>query len=186
MSRRHSFCPAPSPVRLCERVAFLALVMLAAPLPFAGCDAPSAAAHMSSSAEFGIFYGGQVQERDEIPMVLDAARQRVGFRLTLSPPPQQALEVRWALGRPGVGRRVPDSKGRRARPRQVQLGLAHFRPGEAVFEQLTPFDPGDPLGLWNIRVQLGDQIVIDRPFVVYDAAERARREQDLAAPDAGL
>jgi hypothetical protein len=168
------------------RGAFAALLTIAATLSLGGCEAQSAAAHMSSSAEFGVFYGGQVQERDEIPMEIDASRQRVGFRLTLSPPPQQALEVRWALGRPGLGRRVTDARGQRARPRQVQLGRAHFRPGEAVFEQLTPFDPNDPPGLWNIRVQLGDQIVIDRPFLVYDAAERARRQRDLATPDAGL
>jgi hypothetical protein len=163
-----------------------AVLVSVGPFTLAACEAPSAAPIVTSNAEFGIFYGGQIQQREEIPLELDAARQRVGFRLKLSPPPRDALEVRWALGKPGVGRRVSDVQGRKARPRQVQVGHAHFRPGEAVFEQLTPFAPGDPSGLWNIRVELGDQVVLDRPFLVYDAVERARLQRGLAEPDAGL
>jgi hypothetical protein len=136
-------------------------------------------------AEFGVFYGGQVQQLDEIPFELDAAKQRQGFRLTVSPPPARALQVRWEIGRPGRGRRVPDSQGREARPRSVQLGRAHFRPGEPVFEQVLAFGPDDALGLWNIRVLMDDQVVIDRPFVVFDAASRARRREALADSDAG-
>lgn len=157
-----------------------ALVLLAA------CTAPSSAAVPSVRAEFGIFYGGQVQERDEIPLSLDAARQRQGFRLTHTPPPEQALEVRWELGKPGQGRRVPDSQGRRARPRPVQLGRAHFRAGEPVFEQALPFAPNDPPGLWNLRVLVGDRVVLERPFVVYDPVERTRREKAAVEADGGL
>jgi len=152
----------------------------------AGCQAPGAPPAHGETFEFGVFYGGQVQERDEIPLELDGSRQRQGFRLALSPPPETALEVRWELGRPGTGRRVADSLGRRARPRKVQLGRGHFRPGEPVLEQLVNFSPGDPLGLWNIRVLLGDRVVIDRPFLVYDPTERARRLQAAAQSDAGL
>jgi hypothetical protein len=159
---------------------------LCAVLALAACEARgNAASHASVSAEFGILYGGQVQERDELPFELDAAKQRQGFRLVQSPPPAQPLEVRWELGRPGRGRRVADSQGRRARPRQVQLGRAHFRPGEAVFEQVLPFEPDDPLGLWNIRVLIGDLVVIDRPFVVFDPNERARLREAAAESDAG-
>jgi len=158
---------------------------LAALVLLAACTAPSNAAVPGVRAEFGIFYGGQVQQRDEIPLSLDSARQRQGFRLTSTPPPAQPLEVRWELGKPGQGRRTPDSQGRRARPRPVQLGRAHFRAGEAVFEQALPFAPDDPLGLWNIRVLVGDRVVLERPFVVYDAIERARREQAAAEADAG-
>jgi hypothetical protein len=163
--------------------AFLGFVVL---LMSTACEAQGAAASVSADAEFGVFYGGQVQEREEIPLELDGARQTLGFRLTVSPPPGQALEVLWALGGPGVGKRVADGQGRKARPRQVRMGRAHFRPGEAVFEQPTPFAPGDPPGLWNIRVQLGEHVVLDRPFLVYDAVERARRQRDVSAADAGL
>jgi hypothetical protein len=162
-----------------SRLGWLGLVVLMA------CEARGNAASHRLSAEFGILYGGQVQERDEIPFELDTAKQRQGFRLTQSPAPTQALEVHWELGRPGRGRRVLDSHGRKARPRQVQLGRAHFRPGESMFEQVLPFSPDDPLGLWNIRVLLGDQVVIDRPFVVYDPIERSRRQEAAANTDAG-
>jgi hypothetical protein len=137
-------------------------------------------------AEFGIFYGGQVQERQDIPLEVDATRQRQGFRLQLAPAPDRALEVRWELGMPGAGRAVPDSQGRKARPRKVQLGQAHWRPGTPAFEQVLQFSPGDPLGLWNIRVLVGSQVVIDRPFEVYDGARRARASKAHAAKDAGF
>jgi hypothetical protein len=94
--------------------------------------------------------------------------------------------VRWELGKPGQGRRVSDSQGRRARPRPVQLGRAHFRSGEPVFEQALAFAPDDPLGLWNIRVLVGDRVVLERPFVVYDPVERARREKAAVEADGGL
>jgi hypothetical protein len=154
-------------------------------LGLVACEAQGGVAQQALRAEFGILYGGQVQQRDEIPFELDSARQRQGFRLTQSPPATRALEVHWELGRPGKGRRQADSRGRKARPRQVQLGRSHFRPGEALFEQVLPFSPDDPLGLWNIRVLVDDRVVIDRPFVVFDPVERARRREAAEQSDAG-
>jgi len=133
------------------------------------------------TAEFGIFYGGQVQEREQIPFDLDRTRQTSGFRLRRSTALDQPLEIRWELGMPGSGRAVADSRGRSARPRRVQLGRARWRPGETVFEQVLPFAPGDPPGLWNVRILCGSRAVLDRPFWVYDPARRALSE----AADAG-
>ena len=137
-------------------------------------------------AEFGIFYGGQVQEREQLPFELDGTRQTQGFRLRLPSPPRQAIEVRWELGMPGSGQRVADSQGRKARPRKAQLGQARWRPGETVFEQALPFSPGDPLGLWNIRVLVGSRVVLERPFFVYDPAERERHLRERQERDGGL
>ncbi len=150
------------------------------------CEPWGSAPEARVAAEFGIFYGGQVQQRQDIPLEVDASRQRQGFRLQLTPPPDRALEVRWELGMPGSGRTVLDSQGRKARPRKVQLGQAHWRPGAAAFEQLLQFSPGDPLGLWNIRVMVGRQVVIDRPFLVYDGIRRARATKARSAKDAGF
>jgi hypothetical protein len=149
------------------------------------CTAPTAFSEPRAVGEFGVFYGGQIQERQELPLELDRTRQLQGFRLRLEPPPNRALEVRWELGLPGAGRLVPDSQGRRSRARRVQLGQARWRPGELNFEQALPFSPGDPLGLWNMRVLVEGRVVIDRPFLVYDAAERERRARALAERDAG-
>ena len=60
-------------------------------------------------------------------------------------------------------------------------GKATIRAGLSRFDQVTPFEPGNPLGLWNARVVVGGELVIDRPFEVYDRAERVR----AASTDAG-
>lgn len=137
-------------------------------------------------AEFGIFYGGQVQERADVSFNLDSTRQTQGFRLQLPSPPRQAVEVRWELGMPGSGPRVADSQGRRARPRKAKLGQARWHPGETIFEQALPFSPDDPLGLWSIRVLVGSRVVLDRPFLVYDPEERERRLRARQERDGGL
>lgn len=87
---------------------------------------------------------------------------------------------------PGSGQRVADSQGRKARRRKAKLGQARWRPGETVFEQVLPFSPGDPLGLWNIRVLVGSRVVLDRPFLVYDPEERERRLRERREKDGGL
>jgi hypothetical protein len=147
----------------------------------AACRGVESSNEPTITAEFGIFYGGQVQEREQIPFDLDRTRQTSGFRLRRSTALDQPLEIRWELGMPGSGRAVADSRGRVARPRRVQLGRARWRPGEAVFEQVLPFAPGDPPGLWNIRILCGSRAVLDRPFWVYDPAQRQLSE----AADAG-
>jgi hypothetical protein len=133
-------------------------------------------------AEFGIFYGGQVQERQEIPLVLDRAQQLQGFRLQRAPPPAEPLTVRWELSKPGTGRRLRSPRGFEV-PRLVQSGQAEWRAGEPVFEQALPFAAGDPTGLWNLRVVYGDRAVLDRPFLVFD--ERARERARKRMADAG-
>jgi hypothetical protein len=144
----------------------------------AACRGVESSTEPAITAEFGIFYGGQVQEREQIPFDLDRTRQLSGFRLRRSTALDQPLEIRWELGMPGSGRAVADSRGRSARPRRVQLGRARWRAGEAVFEQVLPFAPGDPPGLWNVRILCGSRAVLDRPFWVYDPARRPLSEAD--------
>jgi len=117
-----------------------------------------------SEAEFGIFFGGQVQERDEIPFELDRARQIQGIRLAFARPLERDLVVRWELDMPGSER---DAQ------RVVRLGEASARAGQARFEQVVPFSPGDRLGVWNVRVIVDNELVIDRAVVI-SAAERRR------------
>ncbi len=152
-----------------------------------GCAEPQGNAALPSlTVQFGVFYGGQVQERERIALELDQTRQTRGFRIDLVPAPREPLEVRWELGMPAAGRIQKDSQGRRARPRLTQLGVGRFRPGESRFEQSLAFAPGDPLGLWNIRVLVGSRVAIDRPFWVYDQRQLTRREHAIAESDAGL
>lgn len=149
----------------------------------AGCRAP-AEASPGVVAKFGIFFGGQVQERSELPFELDRARQVQGFRIDLDPAPAQAFDVRWELSLPSAKRAV-DERGRKAPARRTRTGQTSVRPGEPRLEQTLPFASDDPLGLWNIRVLLGERVVIDRPFIVYDARARAEELAQRARADAG-
>lgn len=159
--------------------------LLSCALLMLGSCAPERRGSGRLEAEFGVFYGGQVQERRELPLVLDRSRQTHGFRLRMHPPPHGAREVRWEVALPGEGRWQRDSRGRLARPRKARLGRAAWRAGEPVFEQALHFSPGDPVGLWSVRVLLGDSVAIDRPFWVYDAADRARNAPEPFVGDAG-
>ena len=123
-----------------------------------------AAASLVSEAEFGIFFGGQVQERDEIPFELDRARQIHGIRLAFAKPLERDLVVRWELDMPGPERDAA---------RVVRLGEAPLRAGQTRFEQVVPFSPGDRLGVWNVRVIVDNELVLDRSVVI-SGAERRR------------
>jgi hypothetical protein len=129
-------------------------------------------------AQFGIFFGGQVQEREQIPFELDRAKQVHGFRLEFREPLTTNMTVRWELDMP-VGERSAGS--RHGNNRRVKLGTATARAGQKRLEQLLPFEPQDALGTWNIRVLAGDELAIDRPFLVYDAAQRRRVKRQLDA-----
>lgn len=144
----------------------------------AGCAGTEAPRGPVERAEFGVFFGGQVQERDEIPFSLDRGRQRVGVRIDLREPARAALPVRWELDMPGNTRQVRDTRGRRAQTRVVKTGHAEARAGQERLEIELPFSPGDPLGTWNVRVYVAEQIVVDRPFLVYDAPSRRRAERE--------
>jgi hypothetical protein len=135
------------------------------------------------SAEFGIFYGGQVQEREQIPFVVDESRQQQGFRLVLARPAKEPMRIRWELSRPGMvprGKALPSPEDR-----VTELGEATLPAGQLRFEKRFPFAAGDPLGLWNIRVTAGQHLAIDRPFTVYDAAARKRARRAGRRVDAG-
>jgi hypothetical protein len=71
-------------------------------------------------AEFGVFFGGQVQELKEIPKQLDAGRQRHGFRLSFAAPLEQDVLVVWEVSLP------PPEKGG---PRPALVGQITAKAG---------------------------------------------------------
>jgi len=135
----------------------------------AGCERASAPRGPVERAELGVFFGGQVQERREIPFTIDRTKQTQGFRLTFREPLRRPAEVRWEIDRPAP----------RGRGRAVELGDAHARVGQTSLDQEIAFRPGDPLGSWNVRVFVDDAPVIDRAIQIYDATAR-RRERAAA------
>jgi hypothetical protein len=119
-----------------------------------GCRrAPS----LVAEAEFGVFFGGQVQQLKEIAKELDPARQRHGFRLTFRAPLTQDVKVGWELSLP------PSDKGL---PRAALVGEALAHVGETRLDVPLSFRPSDPLGSWHARLSADGQLVVDRDFTL--------------------
>jgi hypothetical protein len=148
---------------------FVACLVLSALV--AGCVERRTPDRLVAKAELGLFFGGQIQERDEIPFVLDRAKQTQGFRVEFSHVLAKPAHVRWEIDRPN-----PKQRGR-----AVTLAQADVRAGLDRFDQEIAFQPGDPLGVWNVRVIVDDQVVIDRPVSVYDVAARKRAIKEAEA-----
>jgi hypothetical protein len=131
-------------------------------------------------AQFGVFYGPEIQELTEIPLETDAPGRGMVLRLTFRAPPDPPRKVRWELERPrkpqplsqaDAGTKsarspAPDEDAGLALDRIVQFGEVSTRPGESILDVPLAFRPGDPLGDWSIRVTLDDQVVLNRPFRV--------------------
>lgn len=133
-------------------------------------------------AEFGVIFGGQVQERTEIPFELDTTRQALGFVITLKEPVTSPTTLHWELSKPGPYSRIADPMDRR-----VELFDAPVTEGQTHISKPVVFEPGDSLGLWNIRVVLGNHLAIDRSFMVYDPGSRRRKVREpVVVVDAGL
>ncbi len=110
-----------------------------------------------AEAEFGVFFGGQVQELKEIAKELDPARQRHGFRLTFRKPLEHDVKVAWELSLPATDK---------AMPRAALVGETIARATETRLDVPLAFRPGDPLGLWQAKVSADGRAVIDRDFTV--------------------
>ena len=135
-------------------------------LAFACERAPSPA---SVRAKFGVFFGGQVQERDEVPLILDKARLSLGVRLEFESPPTVAARISWELEKPSGVDKTGKSLGS-----LVDYGEARTRPGEPVLDVPLAFRPGDRPGAWRVRVALDGKSVLDRAFKVVPASETPR------------
>ena len=123
------------------------------------------------NAEFGVFYGGQVQERDKFPLVVDQTKQTHGIRIEFAEPTTEELKISWEIDMPGTTRGVRDERGVRGKGRLVKYDEATVPRGRTRFDQVLGFEPGDPVGMWNVRVRVGDQVVIDRAFEVVRPGE---------------
>lgn len=115
-------------------------------------------------ARFGVFFGGEVQEREQIPLVLDRARQTIGLRLEFTAAPTAARELVWELDKP-AGKKPNDTT------RVVAYGEAKTRVGETVQDVPLAFQQNDRPGAWRVRVTLDGKRLLDRPFTVIPASE---------------
>lgn len=116
-------------------------------------------------AEFGVFFGGQVQELKELPKELDPGRQQHGFRLTFRSAPAKDVAVSWELSLPAT-----DKGG----PRGALVGRATAKAGQSVLDIPLAFRPTDPLGSWHAKLTADGQIVVDRDFQVIAATPQKK------------
>jgi hypothetical protein len=95
-----------------------------------------------------------------------------------SEPLPSDTDVEWRVDVPKADperKKQPRSAGARAEPPRTTLaGKDLARTGETTLDHLLGFHPGDPLGVWNVRVVVRGKVVIDRPIEVYDPAARKR------------
>ena len=144
-------------------VAFaLTLVMLAC----------SRRAGVVQTGEFGVFFGGQVQELKEIAKELDPARQQHGFRLIFRGPLAQDVPVSWEISLPAT------DKG--GGPRAAIVGQTTAKAGQSVLDVPLSFRPTDPLGSWHAKVTAAGAVVIDRDFQVVAASPQKSSPKSVA------
>jgi hypothetical protein len=121
-----------------------------------GCSRPEPAPGVR--ARFGVFFGGDVQEREELPLILDRARQAHGIRLDFAEVPRTGLRVVWEIEKPGSGQ---DGGGG-----LVDYGEVKTRDGSRSLDIPLSFRADDKPGAWRVRVRLEDKLLLDRPFRV--------------------
>jgi len=116
-------------------------------------------------AKFGLFFGGQIQQRLELPFELDSSRQAQGFQLMFREPVKRPTQLEWTLDYPTTraGPRGPSNAPRAARIERATLPIGADR-----FEQSLVLRPTDVPGTYNIRVLVDGEIVMDRPFLLVE------------------
>jgi hypothetical protein len=129
-------------------------------------------------ASFGVFFGGQIQDRKELPFELDPAKQQQGIRIDFRAPLTRALPVAWEIARPVSAKAAKADAGFE---QVVEVGDATARVGEARLDVPLSFRQGQVLGTWHVRVKVDARVVLDRDVLVFDARERRERER---MPDA--
>lgn len=109
-------------------------------------------------ARFGVFFGGDVQEREELPLIFDRSRQIHGIRIDFDQVPSTPLRVAWEVEKPGTGR---DGGGG-----LVDYGEVRTREGSRRLDIPLSFREGDKPGAWKVRVMLEDKALLERRFLV--------------------
>lgn len=103
--------------------------------------------------QFGVFYGEQIQERAELG--LEGLRDgQLGFRVSVPANYRGGREIRARITRPGpLGRRVTE-----------HLELAMPDGKNEISSRVSI--PSGALGVWNVRVEVGGVLAVDRAVLV--------------------
>ena len=149
------------------------VLCLAFALSLIGCPAKGEGDPWVERASFGVFFGGQIQDRKELPFELDPTKQRIGIRIQFKAPLTRSVPVAWEVARPLSAKA---SKGAAPVDQVVEVGDAAARVGELQLDVPLLLRQGQVLGTWRVRVKVDGRSVLDRDVLVFDASER--READ--------
>lgn len=142
------------------RMPFVALTCLCLSL---GCNRGQTSSDLPVRAQAGIFFGGQVQNRSEWPLVLDGARQTQGFRLEFKQPLREPAQLTWEIIRPAIPAKRHSSSS--ANPASSSATVT-VPAGTERFDQLIPFSDSDRPGEWKLRVSVNGANVLSKPITV--------------------
>jgi len=148
---------------------------LALSLCLLGCQSKPEPDPLVERAAFGVFFGGQIQDRKELPFELDLAKQRCGFRIDFRAPLERSATVSWEIARPLSAKA---SKSDAGADRVTEVGTAAARVGERRLDVPVLLRQGQLLGTWHVRVKVDERAVIDRDVQVVDPRELRARELD--------
>jgi hypothetical protein len=148
---------------------------LALALSLLGCQAKPERDPLVERAAFGVFFGGQIQDRKELPFELDPAKQSCGIRVDFREALTHPARVSWEIARP-LGEKA--SKPSASAERVTEVGEAAARVGERRLDVPVLLRQGQALGGWHVRVKVDERTVIDRDVLVFDPRERRLREAD--------
>lgn len=120
-------------------------------------------------AEFGVLYGGDIQDRRRLALELDRAKQELGLRVTFPEPVTRPARVSWEIERPSTVRGLDGTPTRAA-----ELGSLTLNPGERRADASFAFRAGDAPGAWRVRISVDGAVVLDRTIEVVRADESSR------------
>jgi hypothetical protein len=139
-----------------------------------GCKSEKTDDPLVERAAFGVFFGGQIQDRKELAFELDQTKQRIGIRIEFRAPLARSVPVAWEIARPLAKTKHGDA----AADHVVEVGDAAARVGEARLDVPLSLRQGQGLGAWHVRVKVDGRQVIDRDVLVFDPRDRREREAD--------
>jgi hypothetical protein len=140
-----------------------------------GCQNKPEQDPLVERAAFGVFFGGQIQDRKELPFELDPSKQSCGIRIDFKAPLARSVAVGWEIARP-LGEKASKADG--GLDRVTEVGQAAARIGERRLDIPILLRQGQVLGSWHVRVKVDERAVIDRDVLVFDPRELRSREVD--------
>ncbi len=120
-------------------------------------------------AEFGVLFGGDIQDRERLVLETDPSKQELGVRVTFREPVTRTTRVSWEVERPSEVRGLDGGTTHAA-----ELGHVTLSAGERRADGKFVFRAGDPPGSWRVRVMVDGESVLDRSFEVELPAGRSR------------